>query len=72
MRPRIGRALIVAGALLLAFAGSPRAQAPDALPPDVAFGRSIAVIRAHVGTGDELEKRLDWNVAYRHFMSPLE
>ncbi len=72
MRPRIDHALIVAGALLLAFAGSPRAQAPDALPPDVAFGRSIATIRAHLGTGDELVQRRDWNVAYRHFMFPLE
>lgn len=72
MRVRIGRTLIVAGALLLALSVSPRAQTPDALPPDVAFGRSIAIIRAHVGTGDELVQRRDWNVAYRHFMFPLE
>jgi hypothetical protein len=69
---RIGRALIVAGAVLLAFSIGPRAQTPDAMPPDVLFGRSIAIIRAHVGTGDELVQRRDWNVAHRHFMFPLE
>ncbi|HEY1311946.1 MAG TPA: hypothetical protein VGF02_13440 [Pseudolabrys sp.] len=54
------------------------AQAPPAtaksavLPPDVAFGRFIALIRGHLLTGDELVKQRDWDVAHAHFMFPLE
>jgi hypothetical protein len=45
---------------------------PAALPPDVAFGRSIALIRGHLLTGDELVKRREWSEAHPHFMFPLE
>jgi hypothetical protein len=45
---------------------------PAALPPDVAFGRSIALIRGHLLTGGELVKQRDWNDAHAHFMFPLE
>ncbi|MEI9804592.1 MAG: hypothetical protein WDN48_09165 [Pseudolabrys sp.] len=31
-----------------------------ALPPDVAFGRFIALIRGHLLTGDELVARREW------------
>lgn len=72
MPARFAWASIVAGALLLALAGGLRAQTPEALPPDVAFGRSIAIVRADMATGDELAKRRDWDVAARHFMFPLE
>lgn len=47
-------------------------QIPAPLPPDVAFARFIALIRADLLTGDELVKRRDWDVARRHFMFPLE
>lgn len=72
MGARIGLGAIVATTLLLAFAGCPRAQTPDALPADVAFGRYVAIIRADIGTGDELVRRRAWEVAHRHFMFPLE
>lgn len=49
---------------------APQIAAP--LPPDVAFGRFIALIRADLLIGDELVKRRDWDVARRHFMFPLE
>ncbi|MGH6664663.1 MAG: hypothetical protein ACREB2_07130 [Pseudolabrys sp.] len=45
---------------------------PAALPPDVAFGRFIALIRGHLLTGDELVKQRDWSEAHSHFMFPLE
>lgn len=45
---------------------------PAALPPDVAFGRFIALIRGHLLTGDELVKQRDWSDAHPHFMFPLE
>jgi hypothetical protein len=51
-------------------AAAPRT--PAALPPDVAFGRFIALIRADLMVGDELVKQRDWDVAHRHFMFPLE
>lgn len=63
-------AALLAGVML--FAAGARAQTPEAVPPDVAFGRSIAMIRADLATGDELVKRRDWNTAYRHVMFPLE
>jgi len=47
-------------------------QTPAALPPDVAYGRFIALIRADLAMGDELVKRRDWELAHRHFMFPLE
>ena len=45
---------------------------PAALPPDVAFGRFIALIRGHLLTGEELVKQRDWEEAHAHFMFPLE
>jgi hypothetical protein len=42
------------------------------LPPDVAFGRFIALIRGHLLTGAELVKQRDWSEAHQHFMFPLE
>lgn len=71
--------LVMAVAVAVAGASSPlNAQAPSAtakpavLPPDVAFGRFIALIRGHLLTGDELVKQRDWDVAQPHFMFPLE
>jgi hypothetical protein len=43
-----------------------------ALPPDVAFGRFIALIRGHLLTGEELVKQRDWSDAHPHFLFPLE
>jgi len=43
-----------------------------ALPPDVAFGRFIALIRGHLLTGEELVKQRSWDDAHQHFMFPLE
>jgi len=42
------------------------------LPPNLAFGRSIALIRGHLLTGDELVRQRQWNVAYAHFTFPTE
>jgi hypothetical protein len=47
-------------------------KTPEALSPDVAFGRFIALIRGHLLTGDELVRQRDWGEAHRHFMFPLE
>ncbi len=67
---------------LLAFAPSlPRfAQAqtgappdkPERLAPDLAFGRSIALIRGHLLTGEELVRARRWQDAYPHFTYPTE
>lgn len=65
------RASLVAAAVLFQLGGA-QAQVPAPPQPDVAFGRSIAIIRADVATGDELARRRDWDVAHRHFMFPLE
>ena len=71
----------LAMAMAMAIAVVPsslNAQAPPAtakpvvLPPDVAFGRFIALIRGHLLTGDELVKQRDWDAAHAHFMFPLE
>lgn len=45
---------------------------PAALPPDVAYGRFIALIRGHLLTGDALVKQRDWSRAHQHFLYPLE
>ncbi len=54
----------------------PAAQAapkiPADLPPDVAFGRFIALIRGHLLTGDAMVKERDWEDAQPHFRFPLE
>ena len=47
-------------------------QNPAPLPPDIAVGRFIALIRGHLLTGEELVKQHDWSDAYPHFMFPLE
>jgi hypothetical protein len=47
-------------------------KVPAALPQDVVFGRFIALIRAHLFTGDELVSQRDWDVAARHFSFPAE
>jgi hypothetical protein len=62
----------VAWAALGALLWVGAAQAQASLPPDVAFGKQIAFIRAHVATGDELVLKRDWGLAYRHFMFPIE
>lgn len=45
---------------------------PAELPPDLAFGRSIALIRAHLATGDELVAQRDWRDALPHVNFPRE
>jgi hypothetical protein len=39
---------------------------------DLAFGRFIALIRAHLATGDELVARRQWDAAAPHFGFPRE
>ena len=39
---------------------------------DVAFGRSIALIRGHLLEGEELVKLHEWSAAYPHFAFPTE
>jgi hypothetical protein len=73
---------IIAGGFVTSPAGRAFAQeaAPAksvpgisvALPPDVAFGRFIAIIRGHLLTGDELVKQRDWTDALPNFRYPLE
>lgn len=45
---------------------------PAGLPPDVAFGRFIALIRGHLLTGEELVSRRQWEAARPHFNFPAE
>jgi hypothetical protein len=55
--------------------GNPAQAAPKApaiLPQDLAFGRSIALIRGHLLTGDELVGQRDWDAAHPHFNFPTE
>jgi hypothetical protein len=47
-------------------------KSPAALPPDVAFGRFIALIRGHLLTGDELAGQRQWDAARPHFSFPTE
>ncbi|MGH6683841.1 MAG: hypothetical protein ACRECA_07970 [Pseudolabrys sp.] len=82
----LGVAAVAAGLMMTPAPGRPQAQAaeparpeaapsvkiPAVLPPDVAFGRFIALIRGHLLTGDELVRQRDWRDAHRHFMFPLE
>jgi hypothetical protein len=42
------------------------------LPPDLAFARTIALIRGHLLIGDELVGQKQWVAAYPHFMHPTE
>lgn len=48
------------------------AKPPAISPQDLAFARFIALIRAHLLTGDELVGRREWDVAGRHFSFPTE
>src|ERR1700676_246259 len=43
-----------------------------ALPPDVTFGRFIALIRGHLLTGVELVGQRQWDAAQPHFSFPTE
>jgi hypothetical protein len=52
--------------------GETPSKIPGALPPDVAFGRFIALIRGHLLTGEELVKQRAWSDAHAYFMFPLE
>ena len=45
---------------------------PAPLPKDIAFGRFIAEVRAHLATGDELVAQRDWVDAHPHFTFPRE
>jgi hypothetical protein len=45
---------------------------PAIAPQDLAFGRFIALIRAHLLTGDELVGRREWGLAARHYNFPIE
>ncbi len=47
-------------------------QAIAHLPPDLAFAVRIALIRGHLGVGDELVKQAQWNAALPHFFHPIE
>ena len=42
------------------------------LPPDLAFGARIALLRGHLFVGDELVKQKQWNAALPHFLHPIE
>jgi hypothetical protein len=50
----------------------PAAKVLAPLPPDVAFGRFIALIRGHLLTGEELVVRRQWDAARPHFNFPTE
>jgi hypothetical protein len=62
--------------LWIAAAAMAHAQAPPSipptLPPDHTFARSIAFIRGHLLTGDELVKQQAWDAALPHFRFPIE
>ena len=71
-----GRALrlgICAAAIMFVIVSSALAQtnAPEPVG-DLAFGRSIALIRGHLLAGEELVKLHEWNIAYQHFDFPRE
>ncbi len=42
------------------------------LPPELAFGVRIALIRGHLLVGDELIRQQQWNAALPHFLHPGE
>lgn len=48
------------------------AKIPATLPPDIAFGRFIALIRGHLLTGEELVGQRQWSAAHPHFSFPTE
>jgi hypothetical protein len=56
-----------------ADAPPPAASQPPAISAqDLAFGRFIALIRAHLSTGDELAALRQWDAAAPHFGFPRE
>lgn len=68
-----------AGIMLAQHADHPSAdgeggesQAIAKLPPDLAFGVRIALLRGHLLVGDELVKQHQWNAALPHFLHPSE
>jgi hypothetical protein len=42
------------------------------LPPNLAFGVRIALLRGHLLVGDELVRQQQWNAALPHFLHPTE
>lgn len=48
------------------------AKSPAISAQDLAFGRFIALIRAHLATGDELAAQRQWDAAASHFGFPRE
>jgi hypothetical protein len=42
------------------------------LPPELAFGVRIALLRGHLLIGDELVRQRQWNAALPHFLHPIE
>jgi hypothetical protein len=42
------------------------------LPPDLGFSVRLALLRGHLGVGDELVKQGQWNAALPHFLHPTE
>jgi hypothetical protein len=42
------------------------------LPPDLAFGVRLALLRGHLLVGDELVMQKQWNAALPHFLHPIE
>ncbi len=67
-------------AVAMPFAANAQTETPPvavAKPPalsaqDLAFGRFIALIRAHLATGDELVAQRQWDAASAHFSFPTE
>jgi len=42
------------------------------LPPDLGFSVRLALLKGHLGVGDELVKQGQWNAALPHFLHPTE
>jgi hypothetical protein len=53
-------------------AGAPSVKLPEELPPDVAFARQIAFLRADLLMADALVKERDWVDALPHAQFPRE
>jgi hypothetical protein len=67
-----------AGIVLAQHADHPKegeggeSQAIAKLPPELAFGVRIALLRGHLLVGDGLVKQQQWNAALPHFLHPTE
>src|SRR5262249_37905689 len=48
------------------------AESVARLPPNLAFGVRIALLRGHLLVGDELVRQQQWNAALPHFLHPTE